>query len=145
VAANGSRIEIPGLKDLQSDLKGMPKDMQKAFVQDMKAVSNIIVAEARNRVPSKSGTAASGIVSAGTVARGAAVKESRTIRYLRWLDFGTRDPRTGNTRAEGPWRGSGTGPTGGRFLYPAIEDKWDEVREAAGKAVDKAARRAEFK
>ena len=139
-----SRIEVPGLKDLQRDLKELPKDTQKAFVQEMNAVANIVVAAARNRVPSITGNAAAGIQAAGTVARGAAVKESRSPAYLRWLDFGSRDPRSGNSRAEGPWRGSGVGPTGGRFLYPAIEDKWNEVQEAADQAVKRAAEKAGF-
>jgi hypothetical protein len=39
---------------------------------------------------------------------------------------------------EGPWRGSGKGPTGGRFVYPAIDDKRAEI----AKAVDEAVRRA---
>ena len=50
-----------------------------------------------------------------------------SVPYYGWLDFGTRNPRHGNTRKEGPWRGSGTGPKKGRFIYPAIEAKQEEI------------------
>ena len=72
-------------------------------------------------------------------------RASAEAPYFPWLDFGSRDPRTGNSRVEGPWRGSGTGPKGGRFIYPAIEAKWDEVVNAAGEAVENAAREAGFR
>lgn len=139
---NAGRVEIVGLDDLRRDLKNMPKDIQRTFNKEMKAAAEIVAAEARSRVPSKTGTAADGISAVGGKDPG--VKESRTPAYLRWLDFGSREPRSGNTRKEGPWRGSGAGPKGGRFLYPAFDDKWDEVLKATDDAVVKAAKQAEF-
>lgn len=141
--ATGQRIEVVGLADLRRDLEGMPKDIQDAFKREMKSVAEIVARDAARRVPSKTGEAISGIATKGEVG-GASVIESRSQPYLRWLDFGSRTPRTGNTRAEGPWRGSGTGPKGGRFLYPAIEANWDEVRQAADEAIARAAREAGF-
>lgn len=139
-----NRVEIPGLKDLQRDLKGLDKDTQQAFKNEMKRVAEIVARDAAKRVNSRTGNAIASIRTAGELG-GASIREGgSSAPYMKWLDFGSREPRTGNTRAEGPWRGSGAGPTGGRFIYPAIEAKWDEVREAADEAVAKAAREAGF-
>jgi hypothetical protein len=95
-------------------------------------------------VNSRTGNAIASIRSKGDIGGASVIEGGSSAPYMKWLDFGSREPRTGNTRAEGPWRGSGAGPKGGRFLYPAIEAKWDEVREAADEAVAKAAREAGF-
>jgi hypothetical protein len=139
------KVEIVGWADFKRDLKTFPADVQKAFAVEMKDVAEIVARAAAVKVPSKSGNAISSIRSKGTLT-GASVAEGGSIApYMQWLDFGSRTPRTGNSRAEGPWRGSGAGPKGGRFIYPAIEDKQADIMEAAGKAVDKAARGAGFK
>jgi hypothetical protein len=148
----GAKIEVPGLAALRRDLKQMPKDVQKAYAKNMQAVAKIVADDARSRVPTGTGlhrkakdppgAAKAGITAMGGSAAG--VRESREPAYLRWLDFGSRTPKSGNNRAEGPWRGSGVGPKGGRFVYPAIEDKTPEIAESAARAVDQAAKEAGF-
>ena len=139
-----AKIEIVGWNAFIRDLKGMDEDTQKAFADDMKAVAETIAQAAARKVPSKSGNAISSIVSKGTVT-GASVAEGGSVApYMKWLDFGSRTPRKGNSREEGPWRGSGAGPKGGRFIYPAIEDNEAKIEAAALEAVDKAARKAGF-
>ena len=140
-----SRIEIPGLADLRRDLKDLPKDTQKALPREMEKVAEIVARDAARRVPSKSGTAINSIRAKGVPSGASIVAGGSEAPYFPWLDFGSREPRSGNSRAEGPWRGSGAGPSGGRFIYPAIEAKWDEVIEAAGEAVERAAREAGFR
>jgi hypothetical protein len=139
-----AKVEIVGLADLLRDLKRMPDDVQKVFASEMKDVAEIVARAAAVKVPSKSGNAISSIVSRGTTSGASVAEGGSSAPYMQWLDFGSRTPRSGNTRTEGPWRGSGKGPTGGRFLYPAIEEKNAEIMDAAGKAVDKAAERAGF-
>ena len=139
------RVEIVGLAGFLRDLKQMPEDVQDEFKVAMKDVAEDVARAAARKVPSKTGNAIATIRSQGDM-RGASVKEGgRDAPYLLWLDFGSRTPRTGNSRAEGPWRGSGPGPKGGRFIYPAIDDKRADIVKATEKAVDKAARRAGFK
>jgi HK97 gp10 family phage protein len=138
------RIEIVGLADLRRDLKQLPDNVQKTFADEMKDVAEIVARAAAVRVPSKTGNAISTIRSKGSTTGASVVEGGTHAPYMQWLDFGSRTPRTGNTRAEGPWRGSGAGPKGGRFIYPAIDDKKAAIIEAAGKAVDKAAGRSGF-
>ena len=138
-------VEIIGLADFIRDLKQMPDDVQKAFAGEMKNVAEIVARAAAVKVPSKSGNAIASIKSAGTPT-GATVSEGGSAApYMGWLDFGSRTPVTGNARSVGPWKGSGAGPKGGRFLYPAIEEKQAEILEGAGKAVDVASRKAQFR
>lgn len=139
------RVEIVGLAAFLRDLKEMPEDVQHEFAVAMKDVAEDVARAAARKVPSKTGNAISTIRSFGDT-RGASIKEGgRDAPYMGWLDFGSRTPRTGNTRAEGPWRGSGAGPKGGRFIYPAIDDKHADIVKATEHAVDKAAGRAGFK
>jgi len=133
------RIDIPGMAALKRDFKQLPKDVQKEFKREMAAVADNVAIFAASKINSRSGDAADGIRS-----KGASIVERREVPYLRWLDFGSRDPRTGNSRAEGPWRGSGTGPKGGRFLYPALEQSREEIIRATGEAVENAGRKAGF-
>jgi hypothetical protein len=138
-------VEIPGLKALLADLQDMPKDIQDILPRMFKDVAETVAQDAARRVPSQSGNAIASIRSKGTKRGGAIVAGGRDAPYFKWLDFGSRSPRTGNTRDEGPWRGSGAGPKGGRYVYPAIEDNWDKTMEACMDAVDRAAKEAGFR
>jgi len=138
-------MEIPGLADLRRDLQGMPKDVKKALPREMEKVAEIVARDAARRVPSKTGNAINSIRAKGTSGGASIVAGGSEAPYFPWLDFGSREPRSGNSRAEGPWRGSGTGPKGGRFIYPAIDDNWAKVVDAAGEAVEEAARKAGFR
>lgn len=140
-----SRIEIPGLADLRRDLKDLPKDTQKALPREMAKVAEIVARDVARRVPSKSGNAINSIRSKGSPSGATLVVGGSEAPYFPWLDFGSRTPVTGQSRGVGPWANSGTGPAGGRFIYPAISSKWDEVVEACGEAVETAAREAGFR
>jgi hypothetical protein len=142
--ATGARVEIVGYADFQRDLKGFPDDVQKAFAVEMKHVAEVVARAAAVKVPSRTGNAISTIESKG-LPTGAQVSEGGAFApYMKWLDFGSRTPRTGNSRSVGPWRGSGKGPTGGRFIYPAIEDKTAEIASAVNDAITRAAEGAGF-
>lgn len=139
-----AQVEIVGLSDFLRDLKQLPDHVQKEFATGMKDVAEVVARDAAKRVPSQSGNAIGSIVSKGTPTGATVGEGGSSAPYMAWLDFGSRTPRSGNSRMEGPWRGSGAGPKGGRFIYPAIEAKTPEIIEAAGKVVDKAARQAGF-
>jgi hypothetical protein len=141
---NSSRVEIPGLADLRRDLKEMPKDVQKVLPQEFKRVAEKVVDDARSRMPQKSGDAAAGVIAKAT-STGPSIVEKREPAYLRWLDFGSYEPVTGNPRKVGPWHGSGVGPKGGRFVYPAVKENMRGIYKACLTAVDKAAERAGFR
>lgn len=135
-------VYVTGLKEVKGALKDIGDiDEQKEVRAALKAGAEIIAVDARSRVPSRSGKAA-GSIKAGATGTKAYVQGGKaSVPYYGWLDFGSRTPRHGNTRKEGPWRGSGTGPAKGRFLYPAIAAKEqavaDHVEQAVGDVIQR--------
>lgn len=130
-------LHVQGLASLRRSLRAA-EDMEnlKSFQKGFKAAAQIVAVEARTRVPSRSGRAQES-VRAGTSGNNAVVMGGKSaVPYYGWLDFGSRIPRTGQARRVGPWSGSGKGPTKGRFIYPALEAKREEVLAAIDQAVD---------
>lgn len=143
MAARKAEFHVEGLKETMLALGELDRNIARELRGALKHAADIVVEDARARVPSVTGTAAEGIKARSTAggitgAASASVVESRSVPYLHWLDFGSRTPVTGNTRAEGPWRGSGAGPKGGRFLYPAIEAKEPQIVATLILAIEKA-------
>lgn len=129
-------VYITGLKEVQKALKEIGDlDSQKEIKAGLKSGVEIIAGDARGRVPSRTGAAAAAITSGTSGAKAYVQGGKKSVRYYGWLDFGSRSPRYGNTRQEGPWRGSGAGPAKGRFLYPAIDAKSDEMLDRLDKSV----------
>ena len=121
-------VKIVGLKETLAALKVIGDiDSQKEVRAGLKQGAEIIAADARSRVPSRSGTAAGSITSGTSGPRSFVQGGKKSVPYYGWLDFGSRTPMHGNTRREGPWRGSGAGPKDGRFLYPAVAAKEAEL------------------
>jgi hypothetical protein len=137
-------VEFIGLRETARAFRELEPKTRKALPKQLKAVADMVAAEARNRMPSRSGRASSSVRGASTASSAAVVGGKGRVPYFAWLDFGSREPRTGNTRAEGPWRGSGQGPKAGRFIYPAIESKRTEIESATLDAVEAAAREVGF-
>jgi hypothetical protein len=140
----GQTVEIVGFADFLADLKRMPADMQAELVSELKTVAEIVARSAARKVPTRTGNAIASIVSKGSTSGASVGEGGSSAPYMKWLDFGSRTPRTGNSRMEGPWRGSGAGPKGGRFIYPAIVEQSSAVNKAMTQAVEKASKRAGF-
>lgn len=132
-------VSIEGLAELRRDLQRAAQvDDLKELRDGLKDAADVVAQDAKRRVPSRSG-AARGSVRATAGGNTAYVVGGRAkVPYYGWLDFGTRNPRSGNPRSEGPWAGSGKGPKKGRFIYAAIEDKSTEVSRRVEVAVSKA-------
>lgn len=131
------QVHVIGIAELRAALKEVG-DMEnlKAFREGLKAAADIVAREAKTRVPTRTGQARDS-VRATTGGNTAYVQAGKsTVPYYGWLDFGSRKPVLGNARSVGPWKGSGKGPAEGRFIYPALEAKQEEVRSAAETAVD---------
>lgn len=138
------QIETAGLRELHRALKQAEPQLQKQLSRDLKDAAEIVAAEARSRVPSRTGRAAASIRS-GSAMKGAYVAGGKgSVKYYGWLDFGSRTPVSGNARSVGPWKGSGQGPKQGRFIYPALTAKRDEVLAVVERAVEKSIKEAGF-
>lgn len=135
-------VRVEGLAELRRALRRAEniEDLTELRV-GMKRAADVVAQEAQSRVPSRSGRARGSVRAVSGGNRAFVVGGRKTVPYYGWLDFGTRTPRTGNPRSKGPWAGTGSGPTGGRFIYPAIDAKEREVVEITSAAVGRALNR----
>lgn len=132
-----AEVEFEGLKRLRAGLKKIDPQLQKDLRDEFVPIAQEVAAEARSRVPHKSGRAAAS-VRGGVSGNNAYVSGGRTsVPYYRWLDFGSRTPVSGQPRSYGPWFKSGAGPKRGRFIYPAIDAKRDDIETKSAAAVDR--------
>lgn len=135
-------IQIDGLAEFRRDLRKIDVELTKELRRDLLAIAKDIAQEAAARVPSKTGRAAASI-RAGVSGNNAYVSGGKkSVPYYGWLEFGSRKPRKGNTRKQGPWKGSGRGPRDGRFIYPTIKRNRQKIIRMAQAAFDKAAEAA---
>lgn len=135
-------VEVTGLRELRRDFRRVedPESLTELRV-GLKAAAEIVAAEARSRVPSKSGRARAS-VRATSGGNSVFVKGGKaSVPYYGWLDFGSRTPKRGNPRSVGPWSGSGVAAGKGRFIYPAIDAKQVQVAQAVETAMDRALHR----
>lgn len=144
-----AHVQVHGLTELRRALKQIEDPTRrKEVLAGFKAAAKIVADEARGNVPQKSGRAAKSIRTGAAWQKGSAqafvVGGKKAVPYYGWLDFGSRTPKVGNPRSVGPWRGSGTGPKEGRFIYPAIKAKGEQVAMAIRQGVDAVIRGAGF-
>lgn len=138
------KVDGESLKSLQKALKKADTSIAKNLRNELKDAAGIVSTSAKGKVPSRSGRAA-GSIRSGSTLKGAYVAGGKaSVKYYGWLDFGTRRPVIGNPRSVGPWAGSGKGPTKGRFIYPALDEKFNEVVDAVQTAVDRSIKEAGF-
>ena len=133
-------LHVEGLKELRRGLSQLDKSLAKELRKDLVAIGDEIAQEAKSLVPKRSGRAANSI-RAGASGNNAYVQGGKgTVPYYGWLDFGSRRPIRGRPRSVGPWKGSGTGPKKGRFIYPTIERNQSKIERRAQASFDRAAK-----
>lgn len=131
-----AEIEIEGLAAFRRGLRQIDPQLAKDFRQEILPIARRVADDARGRVPQKSGRAA-GSIRGGVSGNNAYVAGGKkAVPYYGWLDFGSRRPVKGNPRSQGPWSGSGRGPKGGRFIYPAIAANREDIAKQAAEAID---------
>lgn len=135
-------VRVDGLKELRRSLNRVDKELTKELRGEFVKIGQRVASDAQRRVPVRSGRARDSI-RAGVSGNNAYVAGGKKkVPYYGWLDFGSRTPRQGNTRRQGPWKGSGPGPKKGRFIYPAIEANRGHIERAALAAMEQAKRTA---
>lgn len=115
-------IRIEGLKEFRAGLKRMDKDLPKAIRIALNSVVDIVVDDARPRIPRRTGRAAASLKSQSTQSAARIKAGGSRAPYFPWLDFGGR-----------------TGPGGsvvrpfykkGRYVWLSFADKRTEVTKA---------------
>lgn len=138
-------VKVKGLNELRRGLTSVDPALAKTLRVGLKRAATVVADEAKTRVPVRSGRARGSIRATTSGARAFVKGGKDSVPYYGWLDFGARTPRSGFPRRHGPWADSGRGPALGRFIYPALEAKRDEVIDLVAKAVENAERAAGLK
>lgn len=135
MAGNGVdlRVEVDGLRALRAALRDVDKSFSRELGQAGKRAAELVAESARAKVPVRSG-AARGSVRA-TAGRGGSVSGGGArAPYFPWLDWGGRVGR-----GKSVYR-----PVvqGGRYLYPALGERRDDVIDTFVALVDELTRKA---
>jgi hypothetical protein len=127
-----AEVRIRGLREFQRNLKALDANLPKALRIAFNEAADVIVSEARPRVPSRTGRAKGTVKARSTRTKSRVVGGGRRAPYYPWLDFGGRIPR-------GPRR-----PflERGRYIYRAYDRNKGEYAEMLEKALTQVARDA---
>jgi hypothetical protein len=127
-------IKIEGLKEFRAGLKRMDKDLPKGIRIALNSVVDIVVDDARPRIPRRSGKAANSLRSQSTQTLARIKAGGSRAPYFPWLDFGGK---TGpGKRIERPFYKKG------RYVWLSFADKRTEVTHALDDALAGVARGA---
>jgi hypothetical protein len=86
-------IHIEGLREFQRGLKAIDKDLATVLRVAFNDAADIVVADARPRVPSRTGRAKGTVKARSTQTAARVVGGGNRAPYYPWLDFGGRLPR----------------------------------------------------
>jgi hypothetical protein len=129
------QIRIEGLKEFQRALRDMDKALPKQIRLILNDATALVIDTARPRMPSKTGRAR-GSLKARSSQREARVALGGTrAPYTPWLDFGGEGKVKGRPPAR-PFIKKG------RYLYPALESRRDEITERMSEGLDQLGRDA---
>jgi hypothetical protein len=135
-STSGSSVKVRGLDRLVRDFGKMNRELQRELRDEIKDVADIVSRHAK-RIAEMKGVRKSGKLISGyspTVRGSTAIVRNRRVRrgfpYPTVVEFRRR-------------RGREFGPQAS--LYPAIDEKQDEVIEALGDMVDNLAEKSNFR
>lgn len=120
-------IAVAGLSGFRKGLKGMDRDLPKSVRLALNTVAQVVVDAARPKVPSRTGAARASLKAASTQSAAKISAGGRLAPYYPWLDFGGRVGRKKATRREYI--------NGGRYIFPTVAEKQDDIEKAMIKAV----------
>lgn len=132
-------VRVDGLRELRRALKSAENvDSSTQMRVGLKKAAEVVARDAQGRVLSRTGRTRGSVRAVSGGSRAFVAGGKAKVPHYGWLDMGSRTPRTGQSRSVGPWAGSGAGPKGGRFIYPAIKAKRPDVVRLVGDAVEEA-------
>lgn len=131
----GGKIQITGLREFQRALKAADAGLPQRLKMVLADVSDTVIKAAEPDVPNISGAARGSLKRrlGGREARIAA--GGRRAPYYPWLDFGGEGRVRGRPAARPFIRG-------GRYLYPALDRKRDDITQTLSEAMTALARDA---
>lgn len=127
-------IRVQGLREFQRSLRQMDSALPRGLRLAGNRAAQIVVDEAKPRVPRRSGKAAGSIKVASTAKAVRVSAGSKRVPYYPWLDFGGRVGPEGSVRR--PFLKQG------RYLWKAYADNDQRVQDELGLALADVARSA---
>lgn len=119
-------IKIDGLNQFRANLKTIERGLPKALRLAFNEAADVVVQDARPRIPSKSGRARASVKAKSTQAFSRVSGGGNKVPYYPWLDFGGRVGKGKSVRR--PFL------TDGRYIYNAFysnRKRYVEVLERA--------------
>lgn len=127
-------VKIEGLREFQRNLRALDRELPKALRVAFNGAADLIVDEARPRIPVRSGRARASVKARSTQTSARVVGGSRRVPYYPWLDFGGRVGRRNSvSRAFLPR---------GRYIYAAYDRRRPEFEDGMRDAIVTVARQA---
>lgn len=134
MAVNGAGIQVAGLKEFQRSLKAMDTNLPKQLRIALNSASELVIDDARRRVPTRSGRAAKSLKVRSTQREARVAAGGRIAPYYPWLDFGGHVGQHGKTTR--PFYKEG------RYIYPSLRENREKIIEVMGEALADLAREA---
>lgn len=91
-------IKIDGLNEFVKNLKKLDSDLPKAVRMAFNTAADVVVADARPKIPRSSGKAKASVKARSTRTASRVVGGSARVPYYPWLDFGGRVGRNKSVR-----------------------------------------------
>lgn len=134
-------IQVKGLKELRSTLRGIDKELGPELRKGLNEVAEIVLDTARPLVPTRTGKARASL-KAGSTEKAVQIKAGGAkVGYWGWLDFGgsVGKGRKGGGKKAPTAPGSVKRPfiMGGRYIYPTMARKRDEIEEKFYEVIDR--------
>lgn len=123
MVAAGDAVKVEGLREFNRALRQIDTGLPKALRLALNEAADVVVADARGRVPSRSGRARGSIRAQSTRTQARVSAGGGRAQYYPWLDFGGQIGRASG-RARGR-RGQRRYIADGRYLYAAYYQRRD--------------------
>ncbi|GAA2543646.1 HK97 gp10 family phage protein [Pseudonocardia hydrocarbonoxydans] len=127
-------IRIDGLREFRTALRRVDRALPKRIKDVGNAAAQIVVDEAKPRVPRRTGRAAASIRAASTAKAVRVAAGGKRVPYFAWLDFGGKVGRN-NTATR-------TFYSEGRYVWSAFSDRRADVERALTDGMTELARDA---
>lgn len=128
-----AKVVVEGIPELRRSLRELENGAQKELRLVLNEGADIVADEADNRVPVRTGKAAGSIRARSTQTEGRVVGGGSRAPYYAWLDMGGAVGRKKSVKR--PYRKQG------RYLFPALESKSDDVMRKLADGIDKLIRK----
>lgn len=127
-------IRVQGLSEFSRNLRRLDADLPKALRIAFNQAAEVVAADARSGIPTKSGKAKASVKARSTRTAARIVGGGRRAPYYPWLDFGGKVGRGRSVRR--PFLSDG------RYIYKAFYDNVDRLPDVLEEALLEVARSA---